>query len=80
MSAQPSVHEVRVLRLLTFSQSAEVVELHVGRQRHVLSGDLGLLNFVCLQIGGVTVQEMQRRNIQLGSDPLSVCKMDIKYS
>lgn len=35
----------------TFSQSVEVVELHVGRHGHVLPGDGRLIHFLCLQVG-----------------------------
>lgn len=80
ISVSPQLHLFCLLRLLTFSQSTEVIELHVGRQRHVVSGDVGLISFLYLQIGRVTVQEIWKTNIQLRLDVLPLCRMYIKYS
>lgn len=38
------------LMKLTSSQGAEVIELNVGRQGHVLSADVDLICFVSLQV------------------------------
>lgn len=51
------------------------MELHVGRQRHVLAGDLGLISFFRPQTGRVTVQETQRSDFRVGSDVL--CTLSI---
>lgn len=65
LTSHPRLQKPPTVGALTFSQSAEVIELHVWRQRHVLSGDVGLIRFLWLQIGRVAMQKTQRRGINL---------------